>query len=201
MIFSKTINKEIKEVKENIESASHLNFKSISEFNQNQLNEVWSELERLQNQRDQDLKGFKSTANQLYEAHQAEFKENEYKKVLKDIRRLGQSLEEIENIMVKEVCSRSGNTNSIIELKQSMRSSKNYGVIKPMDLALTAPLVQTINSKAQQLPFNQEIIEELAKQKDEILNVIENVRNEIYDSLDETLQNHVNALEEKKTHF
>ena len=43
----------------------------------------------------------------------------------------------------------------------------------------------------------QRIIEELSKQKEELINIIENVRNEIYDSLDDILQNHINSLDEK----
>ena len=46
-------------------------------------------------------------------------------KVLKDIKHLGQSLEEIENVMVKEVCSRSGySINSFAELKSSIIDNK-----------------------------------------------------------------------------
>ena len=36
------------------------------------------------------------------------------------------------------------------------------------------------------------------KNKDDTLKVVEEIRKEIYDNLDEILQNHVNALEEKK---
>ena len=44
----------------------------------------------------------------------------------------------------------------------------------------------------------QEIYDEILKSKDDIIEVIESVRKEIYDNLDEILQSHVNALEEKK---
>ena len=115
--------KDINEAKLYIENLTQTNFKLITDQIQSQLNEIWSEVERLQNQRNDDVNQFKNTADQLYEAHQAKFRENEYKKVLKDIKKLGQSLEEIENIMVKEVCSKSGGSNSIIELKQSLISN------------------------------------------------------------------------------
>lgn len=80
-----------------------------------ELNDVWHELNRIQKQRDNDLNVLQDTINQ------SQCKDNEYQKVLKDIKRLGQSLEEIENVMVKEVCQRSGySVASFAELKGSM---------------------------------------------------------------------------------
>ena len=110
-------------------------------------------------------------------------------KVLKDIKHLGQSLEEIENVMVKEVCSRSGySINSFAELKSSIIDNKQEKYDTQQ-----SPRKQEIDCDSKN-----QILDEVNKNKDEMIQVIDTVRTEIYDNLDDILQSHVTALEEKK---
>ena len=172
-----------------------------SDLSQKDTKEIWNELSRLQQQRDNDIQDFQDTANQLYEATNTKLNNEEYKKVLVDIKRLGQSLEEIENVMVRDACSKSGSVNSFIDLKRSMFSNRDENIGKGnIENQITSPYPVLKDSIVQQ-PLStekQEIYEEINKSKDDIIDIIENVRKEIYDNLDEILQSHVNALEEKK---
>ena len=122
--------KEFRDLKQYVEEIFHAKSSRNSDPPQNDLKELWKEIGRLQQQRDNDIQDFQEAANQLYEANQFKFKEEEYKKVLTDIKRLGQSLEEIENVMVKEACSKSGSINSFIDLKRSMFSNRDDNPIK-----------------------------------------------------------------------
>lgn len=145
-----------------------------------------------------------STLDQVYKENNKVIKEHEYKNILKDIKNLGTSLEEIENVMMKEICSRSGTLNSQVDFKRSILSPKTEGENVQPHVPNPNPIdiqdLQKENIEVQENTFDSqsEILKELDKQKEETLDTIEHAKAEIYDNLDEILQNHVNALEEKK---
>lgn len=51
-------------------------------------------------------------------------KEHDYGKILSDIKQLRTSLQEIESIMNREICSKSGSINSHFDFKRSILSCK-----------------------------------------------------------------------------
>lgn len=164
--------------------------------------ELWQELERIQKQRDEDMLGLQNTINQLFESNQTKIKESEYKRVLNDIKRLGKSLEEIENVIIKEACNKSGSIYSIADFKKSVLSNRAENEHElDHNEPLGLPDLEKENmpevERTQQKDIHK-VYEEMEKNKEEIIDVIEGIRTEIYDNLDDILQSHVNALEEKK---
>jgi uncharacterized protein YdcH (DUF465 family) len=93
-------------------------------------------------------------------------------KVLKDIKKLGQSIEDVENIVIKEVKNQ---TLEIDDLKKSVGTKADLSEAHGMSMG-----------------YQREIEEQLVSNKNEIVSLIETVREEIYDNVDEILQNHVN---------
>jgi len=110
------------------------------------------------------------------------------------MQRIDESIGEVENAIIRDSCDNNdGNVRSGV--KRSPFSQQNFSRTSHNEVSLSMQEKENSGIESNKVEMNED---KIAQIKQEMAGMIENVRNEIYDNLDDILQSHVTALEEKK---